>query len=267
MGQGNAAEQHLTVKYDLPAATVVAIFQDPRPFRAIAAAHGISKTLVGAIRQRQSYAEHTAHLPDPVPRPAAHKRGRHKPLTAAQVVAIFADDRPYRLIAKAYGLSTGMVCRIRRGLEYAEVSQGLTPAKRPPKPRKQPRVKIPKPPKPPKQPRVKKVRAVPVCRLKRCGKPLPLSHRYRRYCSAKCYIAGHAKAVGECWAWTGGTESDGTPRARWEGHGQPAQELSYAAFRRQGEPVPDGYRVRATCGRGECVNPRHLLATRRRPKR
>jgi hypothetical protein len=58
-----------------------------------------------------------------------------------------------------------------------------------------------------------------------------------------------------CWEWTGGKDSDGYGRVKYEGKRQQAHKLSYIIH--FGE-VPKGLIVARTCNNKLCVNPSHL---------
>lgn len=58
-----------------------------------------------------------------------------------------------------------------------------------------------------------------------------------------------------CQLWTGRVDDDGYPIARCAGRDCRAQRFAYERHRAR---IPDGHRVRVTCGARQCVTPEHL---------
>jgi hypothetical protein len=111
----------------LTEASVRAIRRDPRVYRVIAADYGVSKSLVGMIKCRESW----KHVdPGTQPELRGNVRGKRHggaKLTEADVCAIRADTRTQCAIAADYGVSQSRVGAIKRGECWKHITEEKQP--------------------------------------------------------------------------------------------------------------------------------------------
>lgn len=75
--------------------------------------------------------------------------------------------------------------------------------------------------------------------------------------TALAHFTAKIDATGECWLWTGATQSRGYGSFGIDGKTHLAHRLAYRLFV---GPIDDGLTVNHICGVKRCVNPAHLEA-------
>lgn len=109
----------------LDEASVIAIWNDLRATKIVAAQYGVSKDVIQKIRRRATYSNLTKELGEQLYIKPRYKLGPRKTgpkLKSEQAIAIYNDPRAIPEIAPQYNVSESMVYQIKAGRTWSQVT-------------------------------------------------------------------------------------------------------------------------------------------------